>query len=265
MSATINELHRDWTPSPTRYTVVAGGAPVQVTVQQRDRVQPFLLLHGGAGPASVSAFGDLLAARKHTRVIVPTHPGFNGTPRPDHIASVQDLAVLYASLLDSLDAWDVTVVGNSLGGWIAAEMALLGSPRVSGAVLIDAVGLEVPGQPVTDISGLSPAELVGLSWYDPTRFAPQPGTAGPSPDLVAANMGTLFTYGGTTMSDPSLRTRLARADLPVHVIWGAADGIVTPDYGRAYAEAIPGAHFSLLPEAGHLPQVEAPEQVLGVI
>ena len=72
-----------WAPVTARYELgLPGGGRAQVTVNERDRTQPFLLLHGGAGPASVAAFGDLLAARKHARVIVPTHPGFNGTPRP---------------------------------------------------------------------------------------------------------------------------------------------------------------------------------------
>jgi pimeloyl-ACP methyl ester carboxylesterase len=229
-----------------------------VRVQEFDHVQPFLVLHGGAGPASVAGFGELLATRKHTRVIVPTHPGFDGTSLVEGVRTVRDLAGLYATLLDDLGVTDVTVIGNSVGGWIAAELALLGSPRVSGAILVDAVGVEVSGQPVTDVAGLQPAQLRALSFHDPSRFA---GLPGPAP----ANLATLFAYAGPTMSDPTLLDRLGKLDLPVHVIWGAADRIVTPSYGQALAAAIPGAHFTLLPEAGHLPQVEAPEQLLGAI
>jgi pimeloyl-ACP methyl ester carboxylesterase len=243
---------------------------VPVTVYERDRVQPFLLLHGGAGPASVAAFGDLLAARKRARVIMPVHPGFDGTPRPGNLSSVRDLARLYAGLLDRLDVWGVTVIGNSIGGWLAAELALLGSPRISGAILIDAVGAEVPGHPVTDVSGLRPDQLRALSFHDPVRFAPNPASTGPdgpgpTPEMVQANMAALFAYAGPAMSDPTLLDRLQDLDLPVHVIWGEADGIAGPDYGRALAKAIPGAHFTLMPQAGHLPQVEAPEELLGVI
>ena len=83
--------------------------------------------------------------------------------------------------------------------------------------------------------------------------------------MVKANMEALFTYGRGSMTDPALRDRLGELDLPVQVIWGEADQIVTPDYGRAYAKAIPMASFTLLPGAGHLPQVEAPEELLGLI
>jgi pimeloyl-ACP methyl ester carboxylesterase len=242
-----------------------GVGEVDVRVRERDRVQPFLLLHGGAGPASVAGFGDLLAARKHARVIIPNHPGFDGTSRPDTLASIAGLARLYAALLDRLDVWDVTMIGNSIGGWIAAELALLGSPRVSGAILLNAVGIEVAGHPVTDISGLRPQQVMALSLHNPGRFAPDPDTPGPATEMVQANTAALAAYGGRSMTDPTLLGRLGELDLPVQVIWGEADQIVTPDYGRAYAKAMPMASFTLMHGAGHLPQVEAPEELLGII
>ena len=252
-------------PTATHRLDVPGVGEVDVTVRDRDRVQPILLLHGGAGPASVAGFGDLLAARKRARVITPNHPGFDGTPRPGTLASIAGLAGLYAELLDRLDVWDVTVIGNSIGGWIAAELALLGSPRVSGAILLNAVGIEVEGHPVTDIAGLRPQEVMALSFYNPGRFAQDPSAPGPTPEMVQANMAALAAYGGQSMTDPTLLGRLGELDLPVQVIWGEADRIVTPDYGRAYAKAMPMASFTLMPGAGHLPQVEAPEELLGLL
>jgi pimeloyl-ACP methyl ester carboxylesterase len=229
-----------------------------VTVLERDRTQPFLLLHGGAGPGSVAGFADLLAARRHARVIVPTHPGFAGTPRPDDLVGVPALAALYADLLERLDVWDVTVIGNSIGGWIAAELALLGSPRVSRAVLVNGVGIDVPEHPITDVSTLTPAQLRRLSFHDADRFPPDPNQ--PGPDLRA-----LGAYAGKGMTDPGLRERLAKLDLPVDVLWGESDGIAVPEYGRAFAAAIPGARFTLLEGAGHLPQLETPEELLAAI
>jgi pimeloyl-ACP methyl ester carboxylesterase len=229
-----------------------------VTVLERDRTQPFLLLHGGAGPFSMVPFADLLAARRNARVILPTHPGFAGTPRPDALNSVAALAGVYADLLDRLDVWDVTVIGNSIGGWIAAELALIGSPRVSGAVIVNGVGIDVPQHPITDVAGLTPQQLRGLSFYEPDRFPPAPGA--PGPDLAA-----LGAYTRGSMTDPGLRDRLAGLDLPVRVVWGESDGIAVPDYGREFAAAIPGAVFTLIPKAGHMPQLEAPEQLLAAI
>jgi pimeloyl-ACP methyl ester carboxylesterase len=234
-----------------------------VTVEDRDHTRPFLLLHGGGGPATVTGFADLLAQRTHSRVLTPTHPGFAGTPRVPGVDSARALAAAYVGVLDELGLSDVTVIGNSFGGWLAAEIALLGSPRVSGAVIVDGIGIEVEGHPVTSVAGLAPADLQKLSFHDP-RKAPAPpaaGGPGPSPDVHA-----LLSYAGPTMSDPTLLDRLTTlGHFPVHVVWGESDGIVSPEYGKAYAAAIPTSKFTLLPRSGHLPQVETPEELLGAL
>ncbi|MCR6482888.1 alpha/beta hydrolase [Amycolatopsis sp. OK19-0408] len=244
---------------PTRVLDVplTGGT---VSVEDRDHTRPFLLLHGGGGPATMTGFADLLAQRTHSRVLTPTHPGFAGTPRIPGVDSTRALAAAYVRLLDELGLSDVTVVGNSFGGWLAAEVALLGSPRVSGAVIVNGVGIDVEGHPVTDVAGLSPAELRELSFHDPSK-APGGGGTGPSPDIQA-----LISYTGPAMSDPTLLDRLkGLGDLPVHVVWGESDGIVSLEYGKAYAAAIPMSVFTPLPRSGHLPQVETPEELLGAL
>jgi len=147
---------------------VAEIGPVELTVEERGDGRPFFVLHGGAGPQSVAAFAQLLAKKGHNRVFTPIHPGFGGTPRPDGLNSVAGLAALYVGLLDDLELEDVTVIGNSVGGWITAEMALRDSPRISGIVLLDAVGIEVDGHPVADVSGLAVPEIQALSFHDPT-------------------------------------------------------------------------------------------------
>ncbi len=250
-----------WAPRVTKHDLSDGAS---IRVSDRDRSQPFLLLHGGPGPNSVADFGDLLAARTRSRVIVPTHPGFDGTDRPEHLDSVAALARTYAELLERLDVWDVTVIGNSIGGWIATELALLDSARVSGLVLIDSVGFTVPDHAITDVSDLTPTDLVDLSYFEPDRFRISNATA-PTPDTIEANARALAAYAGATMSDPTLLDRTRELQLPVHVIWGVADGVVDADYGRAVAAAIPHSHFTLLETSGHLPQVESPEQLLAAI
>lgn len=226
-----------------------------------DETRTFLLLHGGGGRATVGSFGDLLARRTRSRVIVPTHPGFGGTPRDERLTDTRALAAAYVALLEELDVQAVTVVGNSFGGWLAAEIALLRSPRVQDVVIIDAVGIDVDGHPLTDVRGLAPEQLRSLSFHDPSK-APMPAGdgAGPSPDVQA-----LLGYTGPSMTDATLRERLAGIAVPVQVLWGEGDGIVDVEYGRAYAAAIPGATFTVLPRTGHLPQLETPDAVLTAI
>jgi pimeloyl-ACP methyl ester carboxylesterase len=252
--------------SSTKTINVPGVGPVELTVEERGDGQPSLVLHGGAGPQSVSKFAQLLAEKGHHRVIAPTHPGFGGTTRPEALDSVAKLATLYRGLLDELGLEDVTVIGNSVGGWIAAELALLGSPRISRLVLLDAVGIEVESRSVADVSGLSLPEIQALSFHDPAPFRVDPGTV---PDaqkaIMAANARTLAVYAGSAMADPTLLGRLSSVAVPTLVLWGGSDRIVEPAYGQVYAAAIPGARFEVLPGTGHVPQMETPELVLEAI
>ena len=245
---------------------LAGVGPVDVTVADYGSGQPFLLLHGGAGPQSVTAFAEKFAAAHDVRVLVPTHPGFGGTPRPEALASIAGLAALYNTLLDQLGLQDVTVIGNSIGGWITAEIALLKSPRVSGIVLIDAVGIEVAGHPVADFFSLTMDQVFQLSFHNPEPFRIDPATLPPAAQAIAAgNRAAIGAYAGTAMTDPTLAARLGTLEIPTLVLWGDSDGIVDADYGRAYAAAIPMARFQLLTETGHQAQMETPDQVMHAI
>ncbi|XVV14916.1 alpha/beta fold hydrolase [Actinoplanes sp. CA-131856] len=224
-------------------------------------LSPFLLLHGGGGPQTVAGFADLLASLP-ARVVTPVHPGFGGTARPDDLTRPGQLAVAYDELLKDLDLDGVTVVGNSLGGWIAAEMALLSSPRVAEVILVDAVGVEVPGHPIADFFALSLPEIAQHSYYEPDKFQIDPAAL----PAMAGNRAALTVYSGNgRMFDPGLRERLAGVTTPVRVIWGEADRIADPGYGRALAAAIPGASFTLLDKTGHLPQIETPERLLKAV
>jgi pimeloyl-ACP methyl ester carboxylesterase len=245
---------------------LAGTGPVEVTVADYGSGQPFLLLHGGAGPASVTGFAERFAATHEVRVLVPTHPGFGGTPRPEALNSVGGLAVLSNALVGQLDLQDVTVIGNSIGGWITAEIALLKSARVSGIVLIDAVGIEVPGHPVADFFSLTMDQVFQLSFHNPEPFRIDPATLPPAAQAIAAgNRAAISVYAGAAMTDPTLAERLGSLEIPTLVLWGRSDGIVDVDYGRAYAAAIPMAQFQLLPDTGHSPQLETPDQVIRAI
>ncbi len=243
-----------------------GVGPVDLTVDEQGEGRPFLLLHGGGGPDSVAGFGKRLAETKPARVIRPVHPGFGGTARPEALHTVGGLAALYVALLDQLGDQDVTVVGNSIGGWIATEMALLASPRVSRIILVDAVGIEVPGHPVADFFSLTLDQVYELSYCNPEPFRIDPSALPPAAQAIAAgNRATLATYAGAAMLDPALAGRLSAVGLPALVVWGECDRIADPDYGRAFAAAIPGARFQLLTGAGHMPQLETPGLLLETI
>ncbi|HLY26866.1 MAG TPA: alpha/beta hydrolase [Aggregatilineales bacterium] len=235
---------------------------VDISVDEFGSGQPFVLLHGGAGAQSVTGYAQRLAASGNAHVFVPIHPGFGGTTRPDWLNSVRLLAQTYVALIEQLDLHDVTVVGSSIGGWIAAEMALCNSTRIGKLILVDAAGVEVEGQSVVDIFPLTLDEVMQRSYHNPAPFRPDPSTMTDAVKrIMAANRQALAVYGGQpSMADPTLLKRLEAISVPTLVLWGDSDRIVTPDYGRAYAAAIPGSRFQVLPKTGHLPQIETPDQ-----
>src|ERR1700739_10347 len=96
-------------PTRTRTLQVGSSGLVEVTVADRDRTRPFLLLHGGGGPSTMTGFADLLAERTHSQVLLPTPPGFGGTPKAAELTGVTELARAYVTMLDQLDLADVTV------------------------------------------------------------------------------------------------------------------------------------------------------------
>lgn len=232
--------------------------------------RPFLLLHGGAGPASMRGLGEGLS--QIGSAILPTHPGFDGRLRPSWLTSIRQLAEIYTALLaeiytallEEMDVRDVTVIGNSAGGWIAAEMALLDASRIAGIVLMNAVGIDADllGQPIVDPMVVSAEKRAALAFHDPASFAIAP--SGPdAATAMAENQRTLRVYAGEPfMHDPTLRGRLADMACPALLLWGESDGIVDLEYGKRFAAAVPGSRFEIVERAGHFPQIEQRDEVL---
>lgn len=228
-------------------------------VEERGTGQPLLLLHGGGGPGTVATLAAH-AAKTH-RVLAATLPGWNGTPRPPTLTSVAAYADAFMHYLEQRDLREVNVVGSSVGGWLATELALRDhAGRLASIIIINGVGIAVAEHPITNISGFTPAQLAQVAYHDPSKFGV--GMPPPTPELLAmtrANQTTLAEVAGSPyMFDPTLRARLGKVHVPALVLWGESDRVVTVGYGRAYAAAIPGAQFELIAEAGHLPQLEQP-------
>ena len=250
-------------------TVEVDGVPIEVGA--RGTGTPLLLLHGGHPSVRIGASDpivELLSA--DSRVIAPTHPGFGTTPAPSHLTTVDDLAYLYLDLMDALGLRDCVVVGLSLGGWIAAEMAVKSTARMSRLVLVDSVGIR-PGardaRDIADIYAVTNKQLDELVYADAKAMARDTKTL-PESELVliARSRESTGRYAWNPyMHDPKLLGRLHRVHIPTLLLWGDADRVVTPDYGRAFAAAIPDARFEIIAGAGHFPHLEQPVKLAGAI
>jgi pimeloyl-ACP methyl ester carboxylesterase len=239
---------------------------IELEVVRRGSGRTLLLLHGFDTIDPGAAFLDLLA--RHGEVVAPSAPGFGNSPRPKDFDTVYDLVHLYLAALDVLPADKVTLVGFSFGGWLAAEVAVACGHRLGKLVLVDPLGIKVSDRETPDIFDIfnkSPDEVRGKSWHDPDRLAPDYNAMSDEALIVRArNREALCLYAWHPyMYNPQLWYWLGRITVPTLVVWGASDGVVTPDYGRAYSRLIPGSRFALIEGAGHHPEIEQPEEFAG--
>ncbi|MHA7223956.1 alpha/beta fold hydrolase [Arthrobacter sp. RHLT1-20] len=230
---------------------------------------PLLLLHGVEGVGQDESLIAELA--QHHTVIVPSHPGFGLSPMPKWLNSIEDLAYLYLDLLSREELENVTVVGLQFGGWIAAEMAVRDCSRIGSLILVDSVGIKVGGREerdIADVFALSRDQVNALTFADPEKNPLKDLHAASREDVLhlARNEEALVPFVWQPyMHNPKLMRWLIRIPVRTRVIWGAQDGIVPPDYGRAFSAAIPGSSFHLVEDAGHRPQVEQPQTVAAII
>jgi pimeloyl-ACP methyl ester carboxylesterase len=235
---------------------------IRIEMIDRGSGRPLLFLHPGIGIDPAAPVLGHLA--RSMRLLAPSHPGFGRSDLPRGFTTVDDLAYFYLDLLDALDLRETIVVGVSLGAWIAAEIATKSTARIAKLVLADAVGIRVSDDPeisdIADMFAMPEQEFIALTYHDPAKGARDPSW--PDDRLVAQarNLESTARFAwGPYMHNPKLKGRLHRIGVPTLLLWGAQDRVVTPDYGRAYAAAIPGSRFALIDQAGHFPHLEQPE------
>jgi pimeloyl-ACP methyl ester carboxylesterase len=240
---------------------------IELELTRRGNGPTLLMLHGGSGPQPNAPFARKLA--ENFDLLVPAHPGFGASPLPDAYDSVDDLAYLYLDLMDQLDLKDVTLMGFSLGGWLAMEIAVKNTSRLKRLILVDSVGVKFGGRTERDIVDIfaTPPEALGkLMFHDPSK-APDPSKLTDAEALAAGrNREAMALYGWEPyLHNPKLKGRLHRINVPTLVIWGASDGLVKPAYGEALAKQIPGARFARVEGAGHAPNMEQPDAFVKLV
>jgi pimeloyl-ACP methyl ester carboxylesterase len=243
-------------------------ARLDLELIDRGRGPPLLYLHGGAGIAVDLAFLELLG--RDRRLIAPSHPGFGKSSLPDWLDSVEDIVHVYLELMDRLDLTRTDVVGFSIGGWIAADLASKVPERIAHLVLIGPVGVKTgPADrlDIPDIFAMPREQLNRLRFHDPAK---NPVDLAAMSDeqlhIAARNTETLALLTWEPyMHDPKLKHRLHRIDNPTLLVRGESDGIVSAEYLARYAALIPRAHIETIAAAGHLPHVEQPQATLAQV
>jgi pimeloyl-ACP methyl ester carboxylesterase len=240
--------------------LVVNGARIEMI--ERGAGRPLLFLHAENGIEPAAAAIDELAKGAH--VFAPTHPGYGRSELPKGMRTIDDLSYFYLDMLDQLDLRDLLVVGVSLGGWIAAEIAVKSTARLAKLVMANAVGVKVGDREtrdIVDVFALTEKEFLDIAYCDPARGS-RDYNALPDAEVLAAaraREATARFAWNPYFHNPRLKDRLHRIRVPTLFLWGARDRMVSAAYGRAYCALIPGARFETIERAGHFPDHEQPQ------
>ena len=231
--------------------------------------EPLLFLHG-AGGLHEGEYLDLLAQR--FTVYAPWHPGFGASEGSEHIDDIIDLALYCHDLMDELGLESAHVVGHSMGGMLAAELAALCPHRVRRLVLANPVGLWRDDEPVLDFFTLSPEQLLPYTWHDPESEAakiayPVPETKEERVEQAYQRIQALATASKFLwpIPDRGLRRRIHRIQSPTLIIWGESDRLVPPSYAEDFRSQIKDARVTILPECGHQPMLEKRDEFVSLV
>lgn len=246
--------------SPPNERIVVNGFEIELL--RRGSGTPLVLLHGMDTVHPGSRFLDLLG--RHAEIIAPSSPGFGNSPRRADFDTMYDLIRLYLGLLDALPYDKVALAGLSFGGWLAAEVAVASCHKIEKLILVDPLGIKLGGpetRDIVDVFNVHPDEVRRKAWHDLKNAPDYDAMTDEEIVISARNREALCLYAWHPyMHNPQLKHWLGRIAAPTLVLWGADDGIVTAEYGRAYAGLIPGARFELIEGAGHHPEIEQPER-----
>ena len=221
--------------------------------------QPMLFLHGAAGLPLWNPFFEALSKRYDLRA--PEHPGFGASDAAAWIRSVPDMSMYYLDMLDQLDLHDVHLIGHSLGGWIAAELAIRNCSRLTSLTLIAPAGTRVKGVPSGDNFIWDPEESIRNLFHD-QRFADRILSHTETDEEADLALNSRFMAARLGWEprwvDPALKNWLHRIQVPTLVLWGENDKLLPKSYASTWQDNIADSRAAFIPECGHLPQVEKP-------
>jgi pimeloyl-ACP methyl ester carboxylesterase len=244
---------------------------IEITLHRAGRGEPLLYLHSASAEASTWGEAFERLAQRHD-VIVPVHPGFPGSGGLDRIQNIGDLVLHYVDLLNALKIQPPHVVGSSLGGWIAAELASLYPERIGSLSLVGAAGLWIEGAPIAEVFGVMPGQLAERLFFDQQHPVAQMlhaagetafDTPPPEEILLAFHQSTEATARvawNPYFHNPALERRLDRITAPALVLWGAEDQLIPRAHAERYRDRIRGAVLRTIPQCGHLPAIEKPDE-----
>ena len=235
----------------------------KVHLRRGGKGEPLLFLHGASGAPAVMPFMEKLAQRFD--VLVPEHPGYGKSDEPEWLENIHDMAYFYLDFIQKLGLKNLTVVGSSMGGWIAMEIAVRDTSRLKSLVLVSPAGIAAPGVRPADIFLMPPEVLVRNLFVD-QKLAEARLAAPEDVDVALKNRHTTARLAWEPrLHDPFLSKWLHRIDVPVKIIWGREDKILPVGILRELKKLIPTAQTFVLDNVGHLPHAERVDEFVDIV
>jgi pimeloyl-ACP methyl ester carboxylesterase len=268
------------------------GGRAKVRVHEGGSGAALVFLHGAGGLLPNDPF--LAALARRFRVAAPVLPGYEDSEGADNLRTMLDFALFGFDVLDALGIDRPLLVGHSMGGMIAAEMAAICPREVERLALLAPAGLWLEEHPIPDLFSLLPFELPPLLFHDPAfgaklmtggllMEAPKPGTTLDISEFAVLlqrfedsaflqrflldNARRLGTAGKILFPIPErgLAERLYRVRAKTVLVWGESDRMIPLPYAEAFRRLLPGAELVRIPEAGHMAPYEKTDAVIEAI
>jgi pimeloyl-ACP methyl ester carboxylesterase len=235
----------------------------KVHLRRGGKGEPLLFLHGASGAPVVMPFMEKLAQRFD--VLVPEHPGYGKSDEPEWLENIHDVAYFYLDFIKELGLKNLTLVGSSMGGWIAMEIAVRDTSRLKSLVLVSPAGIAAPGVRPADIFLMPPEVLVRNLFVD-QKLAEARLAAPEDVDVALKNRHTTARLAWEPrLHDPFLPKWLHRIDVPVKIIWGREDRILPVGISKELKRLMPGAELHVMDDVGHLPHAERVDEFVDIV
>ena len=233
--------------------------------------QPLMFLHGAGGVTADDPFLAKLAESFH--VYAPMLPGYGDSEECHELRDMLDITLHYWDVVEALGLKDPILVGHSMGGMIAAEMAAIAPHDVTRLGLICPAGLWLDDHPIVDMFSTLPYEMPALLFHDAVAGAAML-TAGRNVEdpgflqtYLVQNARQLGMAGRILfpIPDRGLSQRMYRIKAKTILVWGDSDKLIPPVYAQEFKRRITGAQLVSIPEAGHMVALEKTKETVAAI
>lgn len=255
------------TPDHTAEPIEVAGAKIQLL--KGGGGEPLLILHGAGGNQGWLPYHQVLS--QHFTVYAPSHPGYDQSSRPDWIGTLTDMAHFYRQFIEELHLTSVHLMGFSMGGWLAAEIAAMCSHDLKSLVLVDAAGIKPQVGEIAEIFMVSREQAQQLRFFDPgqvpdyeTLFQRQLTSEEEEAQWRNREMASRLCWK-PYLHNPKLPAYLRGVKTPTLIVWGRQDAIIPLNCGELYHQALTNSTLHVIDRCGHSPAVEKPQEFLSAI